>query len=68
MPVINVGGVPVNAPDNYQAVFQRFTANVKQPDGTMKLTPMTWDDIAKFGVIKGRFKGSYHQEREFLPL
>jgi hypothetical protein len=68
MPVITVGTAQVNIPDNYAAVLQRFTANVKQPDGTTRPTPMTLADIERFGVIRGKFKGTYHTEREFLPL
>lgn len=55
-----------------KAIFQRFTASVKQPDGTTKSAPMTWDDIVKFGCLKNvggvNFSGTYHQERVLLPL
>ena len=63
-------GMP--GPETVKAIFQRFTAGVKQQDGTTKQTPMTWDDVVKFGCLKNvggvNFAGTYHQERVLLPL
>ena len=56
-------------PENIvKAVFQRLTASVGG-----KMEQMSWDHIFKYGNLKnvpgcGMWKGTYHQDREILPL
>ena len=60
--------IPMPPPEVMRAVLQRFVAPVRQPDGTTKSVPMTMLDIGKYGILKGKFEGTYHQEQKRLPL